>query len=343
MTRLYTLAFSLLTLLLIAFSYLAVIFPSKPLNAESFYTYVPIPEGASVKTVIQELKARNIMSAYQAPLFYGYIRYKGLQKGIQAGEYVLPMNITPAQLLQKFNRGDVIVHAFTITEGMTFAQMMRAMQFHPAIKKTLWGKSEQEMMNLLGEQGMVAEGLFFPDTYYFKGNTTDKTLLLRARKTMINKLDDAWQKRDLNIVLKTPYEALILASIIEKETGSDQERERISGVFQRRLLKNMRLQADPTVVYGLKNMDNGQITKAHLQAADNLYNTYRHGGLPPGPIALPSLRSIIAALHPDKSEALYFVARGDGTHVFSNTLVEHNRAVAQYLQRMSNHEPPKDP
>ncbi len=343
MARLHILVFSLLTLLLMAFSYLLVIFPSQPLNTQTSCTYVAIPEGASVKTIIQELKTRNVMSAYQASLFYGYIRYKGLQKNIQAGDYVLPMNITPAQLLQKFNRGDVIVHAFTITEGMTFAQMMRAMQFHPAIKKTLWGKSDQEIMKLLGEQDVASEGLFFPDTYYFKGNTTDKTLLLRARKTMIQKLNDAWQKRDLNIVLKTPYEALILASIIEKETGCDQEREQISGVFQRRLLKNMRLQADPTVIYGLKNIENGRITKAHLQAADNPYNTYRHNGLPPGPIALPSLRSIIAALHPDKSEALYFVAKGDGTHVFSNTLIEHNQAVAQYLQRNSNHESPKEP
>ncbi|HRE30458.1 MAG TPA: endolytic transglycosylase MltG, partial [Candidatus Berkiella sp.] len=247
----------------------------------------------------------------------------------------------PAQLLQKWVKGDVIIHFFTVTEGMTFAQMMRAMQFHPAIKKTLWGQSEQQIMQSLGENGLIAEGLFFPDTYYFKANTTDKTLLLRARKIMSTKLNEAWQKRDLNIAIKTPYEALILASIIEKETGRDEEREKISGVFQRRLQKNMRLQADPTVVYGLKETYNGKITKEHLQSSDNLYNTYRHAGLPPSPIALPGLRSIEAVLHPDKSEALYFVAKGDGTHIFSKTLSEHNQAVAQYLQRMSNHELPQ--
>lgn len=334
------------SLLLLAFSYVAFFFPFKPLNTNSSSLYFQITEGSSVRTIISQLQEHQVIRSYEAPFFYAYIKLKGLHKGIQAGEYVFPRNITPAQLLHKFIKGDVIIHSFTVTEGMTFSQMLRAMQFHPAIKKTLWGKSPDEIMQLLGESGSP-EGLFFPDTYYFKAKTTDKILLLRARKTMSDKLAKAWQNRDINIVIKSPYEALILASIIEKETGSDFEREKISGVFQRRMLKNMRLQADPTVVYGLQNLYSGHITKENLQS-DNPYNTYRHAGLPPGPIALPGMKSIEAALHPDKSEALYFVAKGDGTHVFSNTLPEHNQAVARYIAtlqdaRISTNESKREP
>lgn len=341
MARLKYLGITFFLLLLLAFSYVAILFPSKPLSTNASSVYFQIMEGSSVRTIISALEERNIIRAYEVPFFYAYIKLKGLHKGIQAGEYVFARNITPAQLLNKWVTGDVIIHSFTVTEGMTFAQMLRAMQFHPAIKKTLWGKSDNEIMQLLGENGMP-EGLFFPDTYYFKAKTTDKTLLLRARKTMNDKLAKAWQNRDINIVIKSPYEALILASIIEKETGNDSERELISGVFQRRMLKNMRLQADPTVVYGLERYT-GRITKENLQSAENPYNTYRHAGLPPGPIALPGIKSIEAALHPDKGEALYFVARGDGTHVFSNTLPEHNQAVAQYMSRMSTNESKREP
>jgi len=340
MASLKYLGITFLSLSLLAFAYMVILFPAKPLNTNAIPVYFQIAEGASVRTIISQLQERDIIRPFEVPFFYGYIKLKGSQKGIQAGEYVFPLNITPAQLLQKWVKGDVIIHSFMVTEGMTFAQMMRAMQFHPAIKKTLWGKSDDEVMQLLGESGS-AEGLFFPDTYYFKAKTTDKTLLTRARKTMNDKLANAWQHRDRTIVVKSPYQALILASIIEKETGSDSEREKISGVFQRRIIKNMRLQADPTVVYGLENYS-GRITKENLQS-ENPYNTYRHAGLPPGPIALPGIKSIEAALHPDKGDALYFVAKGDGTHVFSNTLLEHNQAVAQYIQRMSTHESKREP
>lgn len=341
MASLKYLGITFFSLLLLGFSYMAVIFPGMPLNVNNTFVYFQIAEGASVRSIISQLQEREIIRSYEVPFLYGYIKIKGLQKGIKAGEYVFPLNITPAQLLHKWVKGDVIIHSFTVTEGMTFGQMMRAMQFHPAIKKTLWGKSDDEIMQSLAETGSP-EGLFFPDTYYFKAKTTDKTLLMQSRKTMNEKLANAWKNRDVNIVIKSPYEALILASIIEKETGSDSEREQVSGVFQRRLQKNMRLQADPTVVYGLQNAYNGHITKANLQA-QNPYNTYRNNGLPPGPIALPGIKSIEAALHPDKGEALYFVAKGDGTHVFSNTLPEHNQAVAQYMQRMSHNESKREP
>lgn len=342
MARLKYLAITFLALSLLAFSYMAWVFPNKPLNTNRQAVFFQINEGSSVRTIISGLQEKGFIHVYDEPLFYAYIKLKGLQRGIQAGEYVFPLNITPAQLLNKWVKGDCIIHAFTVTEGMTFGQMMRAMQFHPAIKKTLWGKQEAEIMPLLGESGLP-EGLFFPDTYYFKANTTDKTLLMRARKTMTMKLEKAWQQRDQNIMIKSPFEALTLASIIEKEAGNDQERTQISGVFQRRMLKNMRLQADPTVIYGLKNAYMGSITKENLQSENNPYNTYRHAGLPPGPIALPGIKSIEAALHPDKSDTLYFVAKGDGTHSFSNTLEEHNQAVAQYRERMSQHEPKREP
>jgi UPF0755 protein len=335
MARLKYLAIASVSLLLLAFSYVAIFFPFKPLNANSSLIYFQITQGSSVRTILSQLEDSQVIRPFEAPLFYAYIKLKGSHKGIQAGEYVFPRNITPAQLLDKFIKGDVIIHSFTVTEGMTFSQMLRAMQFHPAIKKTLWGKSPDEIMRELGESGSP-EGLFFPDTYHFKAKTTDKTLLLRARRTMDEKLTKAWQNRDKDIVLKSPYEALILASIIEKETGSDFEREKVSGVFQRRMLKNIRLQADPTVVYGLQDLYRGRITKENLQSVENPYNTYRHAGLPPGPIALPGIKSIEAALHPDKSEALYFVAKGDGTHVFSNTLLEHNQAVARYIATLQD-------
>ncbi|MGE3317678.1 MAG: endolytic transglycosylase MltG [Candidatus Berkiella sp.] len=339
MTGLKYLCITLLTLSLLAFSYMMFLFPNQPLNANKANVFFQIQEGSTVKSIISQLEEQHIIRTVDAPFFYGYIKLKGLQKGIQAGEYVFPLNMTPVQLLQKFIKGDGIIHSLTVTEGMTFAQMLRAMQFHPAIKKTLWGKEASDIMLLLGETGSP-EGLFFPDTYHFKARTTDKTLLLRARKTMVNKLANAWERRDRNIVIQSPYEALILASIIEKETGSDNEREKISGVFQRRIQKKMRLQADPTVVYGIKDY-NGRITKEDLLSL-NPYNTYRHAGLPPSPIALPGIKSIEAALHPDKSEALYFVSKGDGTHIFSNTLEEHNQAVAQYI-RISSREPKREP
>jgi len=340
MALLKYLGITFLALFLLASSYMVFLFPKQPLNPNTGNVYFQIQEGSTVRSIILRLEEQHIIRAVDVPFFYGYIKLKGLQKSIQAGEYVFSLNVTPAELLQKFIKGDGVTHSLTVTEGMTFAQMLRAMQFHPAIKKTLWGKQDHEIMMLLGETGS-AEGQFFPDTYYFKARTTDKALLMRARKAMANKLTHAWEHRDLNIAIKSPYEALILASIIEKETGSDSERQKVSGVFQRRMQKNMRLQADPTVVYGLQNY-NGQITKEDLQSG-NPYNTYRHKGLPPGPISLPGIKSIEAALHPDNSEALYFVAKGDGTHVFSNTLEEHNQAVAQYMQRMSNNESKREP
>jgi UPF0755 protein len=245
------------------------------------------------------------------------------------------MDTTPRALLEKMIKGQVVQYAIAFPEGGTFTQLLTILAAHPALQKTLPTKSPSEIMGLLGEPTLYPEGLFFPDTYYFTADMSDMDLLRRARKTMEDKLTQAWEKRDPNIRLNTPYEALILASIIEKETGHPEERFLVSGVFQRRLEKNMRLQADPTVIYGVRETFSHRLTREQLKQ-DTPYNTYMHKGLPPTPIALPSLKAIEAALHPASGAALYFVAKPDGTHYFSATLKEHNEAVAKYQRGSAN-------
>lgn len=304
-------------------------FPSLPLHFDSQnITYILTP-GTSVKGMLRQLRQQGILQAWQAPLFYAFIYYHGAERQLKAGEYAFPLNITPEQLLHKLLKGDVVQHAITFAEGVTFHQALALLWHHPAIKKTLQDTSPVKIMELLGEPGLCAEGLFFPATYYFTRNTSDFDVLQRARQAMQQRLWTAWEARDQDIILKTPYEALILASIIEKESALAQERPLISGVFHRRLANHMRLQADPTVIYGVREYFQGDITREMLKQ-DTPYNTYLHKGLPPTPIALPGLASIVAALHPDKGNALYFVAKGDGSHYFSAQLSEHNQAVNTY-------------
>jgi UPF0755 protein len=234
-------------------------------------------------------------------------------------------------LVAKFINGDVIIHTLTFLEGTTFNDALALMAQNASLKHTLVGKTQDELIAILANGNTSLEGLFFPDTYHFTANLSDVALLKKASTVMQSKLNAAWESRDPDIILKSPYEALILASIIEKETSLDDERSLVSGVFQRRLAKNMRLQADPTVAYGLGKDLVGSLKSAHLKQ-DTPYNTYLHKGLPPTPIALPSMKSIQAALHPDKGNALYFVAIGNGRHQFSENLDEHNLAVARYRQ-----------
>lgn len=254
----------------------------------------------------------------QSFLFQIWIRSQGTGKKIQAGEYRFTKNITPRALMQKWLKGDVVLYSVTIPEGVTLQTFVNVLNNHPKTKKT--------SLNL---DLMANEGLYYPDTYYFPLNTPPDLILKKAHITMQHKLEKAWETRSSAVSLHTPYEALILASIIEKETAKDFEKPIISGVFQRRLAKKMRLQADPTVIYGLQASFNGNITKADLRNPTP-YNTYTNIGLPPTPIALPGMRSIEAALHPDESDYLYFVGKGDGTHHFSATLQEHNEAVKKY-------------
>lgn len=280
---------------------------------------IEIYPGSSVKVILKQLRSQGILSFYQSFLFRLYIALQHAQKKIQAGEYYIANDITPETLLQKWINGEVILYSITFPEGITLKLALSILEKHPKIK--------QSAIIFTSEK----EGIYYPETYSFPANTSKEAILKMAQSMMENKLANAWSRRDPCVVLKTPYEALILASIIEKETSNEQEKKIISGIFQRRLAKKMRLQADPTVVYGLPFF-NGNLTKKDLQNPTP-YNTYVNFGLPPTPIAWPGMSSIEAALNPDKSDYLYFVAKGEGTHHFSATLQEHNKAVKQYIQK----------
>lgn len=262
-------------------------------------------------------------------LFILLAKVKGVETRVRAGEYQIESGMTADDLLEKFTQGSAIQYSFTVIEGWSFRQMLAAIAEDPVIEHTLQGKSNQEIMALIGHPELHPEGMFFPDTYRFPKGTSDLDFLQRAFQVMQNHLTREWDQRDEDLPLKSKYDALILASIIEKETGAGFERPLISGVFIRRLKKNMRLQTDPTIIYGLGEEFDGDIRFRDLKK-DTPYNTYLHAGLTPTPIALPGLEAIRAALHPAKTDALYFVSKGDGTHHFSATLDEHNTAVRRY-------------
>lgn len=260
---------------------------------------------------------------------------------IQAGEYEVGPQLTPLSLLEKLARGQVIQHRFTLVEGWTVHEMRLALAQDPVLEPTLAGVPDDELLASIGIEvpiegatGQVSpEGLFLPETYHFTRGTTDAQLLRRAHDALRQALQDAWSTREAALPLASPYEALVLASIVEKETGLPEERAEVAGVFVRRLKLGMRLQTDPTVIYGLGPGFTGPLLRRHLEA-DTPHNTYTRAGLPPTPIALPGRASINAALNPAPGDTLYFVARGTGGHVFSRTLQEHNRAVAEYRRRM---------
>ena len=255
---------------------------------------------------------------------------------LKAGEYVISPGTTPRQLLDQFVIGKVKQYGLTIIEGWTFAQLMETIGNNTILTHTLNAADNSSVMSALGYPELSPEGQFFPDTYYFPRGTTDLDFLQRANHAQQEILAQEWEQRAENLPYKTPYEALIMASLIEKETGLTEERAEIAGVFVRRLQKGMKLQTDPTVIYAMgKNFD-GNLRRQDL-TIDSPYNTYVYTGLPPTPIALPGRDAIHAALHPADNNTLYFVARGDGSHHFSETLNEHNKAVARYqLDRKSN-------
>jgi UPF0755 protein len=248
---------------------------------------------------------------------------------LKAGNYTLNKNISPYQLLLSLNHGKATQGSVTFIEGRTFTQMREKIKRNDALKQTTAMLSESEILKLMGSDYGVAEGLFFPDTFYFDRNTSDTVILQRSYDAMQSKLSKAWAGREAGLPYKNSYQALIMASIIEKETGKAGERAMIAGVFINRLRIGMRLQTDPTVIYGMGAQYKGNIRKKDL-LADTPYNTYTRNGLPPTPIAMPGFAAIDAALHPAKTKALYFVGKGDGSHAFSNNLVEHNRAVVRY-------------
>lgn len=292
-----------------------------------------VEQGASVRTVLNRLvDLGNVANARRAEI---YLRLHGRRLNIKAGHYEIPPHASAADVFDLLESGKVVLEQLTIVEGSTFADLRKALDRHEGIVSSLRGKSDAEVMIAIGRAGEHPEGRFFPDTYRFAAGTTDVELLKLAYRQMEQVLEAAWAQRREGLPIQTPYEALILASIVEKETGLASERPRIAGVFTTRLRKGMRLQSDPTVIYGIGEKYDGDIRKRDL-LTDTLYNTYTRPGLPPTPIALPGKDSIMAVVNPDETGDLYFVAtgEGDGAHYFSATLEEHNAAVRRYLERL---------
>lgn len=288
---------------------------------------VVIERGQSVRTIAQQLLQQKIIN--NSDYFYLYARLSGNASKIQAGEYLLNGALTPEQLLQIFMSGREKQYSFTIVEGWSVAQLLQNIAAVSQLRHLI---TDVELENLLPQLELGdshPEGMFMPDTYFFPRDYSDKELLQRAYKAMQDYLQEQWPQRDPNLPLQSAYEALILASIVEKESGKASERKQIAGVFTRRLQKNMRLQTDPTVIYGMGSRYDGNIRRSDLRT-DTPYNTYTRMGLPPTPIALAGRDAILAALHPQPGKSLYFVSKGDGSHYFSDTLEQHNSAVRRY-------------
>lgn len=303
-------------------------FADYPLDLGSESKIYDVERGATVSRIARDLVS---MGALSRPPQYlvALARYEKHAARIKAGEYRLEPGLSSRGLLQLLTSGRVLQHSLTVLEGWTFAELLDAVSRHPILEPTLAGLEPAQAFAQLGFTEQSPEGRFLSDTYYFPRGTTDVEFLLRGIEAMDRVLAQEWEKRAEGLPLKTPYEALILASIVEKETGLDKERPEISGVFTRRLLRGMRLQTDPTVIYGMGAAFDGNLRRRDLRA-DTPYNTYTRKGLPPTPIALPGRASIVAALHPELGETLFFVARGDGSHQFSTTLEEHNQAVRKF-------------
>lgn len=297
-------------------------------------TFVVAP-GEGLSVVAQRLATAGILD--QPRLLSAFGRYTNKAARVRAGEYRLEPGTTPEALLEQFVQGRVVLHAVTFVEGWTFAQALAALQAQPFVERTLDGPADAALMAKLGSPGVHPEGQLFPDTYLVARGTTDLDVLRLAHGRLREELARAWAARAQGLPLASAYEALILASIVEKETGAPEERPRIAGVFVNRLRQGMRLQTDPTVIYGIGSAYDGNIRRRDL-TTDTPYNTYTRAGLPPTPIALSGRAALEAATQPATTDALYFVATGagDGRHVFSRTLEEHNAAVARYLARLRN-------
>jgi UPF0755 protein len=297
-----------------------------PLFNNIHYT---VESNATLSEVAKDLMAKGLLDYPTALAWVNLARFQKRAHLIKAGEYQVPVGTTPQQLLDIMISGKTIQHTLTIPEGWNFHQLMTAVHAHPQLVQTLKGLSDDVIMVKLGWPKQHPEGRFYPDTYLFPTGTTDVEFLQRAYKMMQTKLAAVWQQRNQDLPLKTPDEALVLASLIEKETAAAEERPLIAGVFIRRLKKNMLLQTDPTVIYALgKNFD-GNIRKQDLKTISP-YNTYINKGLPPTPIAMPGKSALEAAVNPAPGEELFFVAKGDGSHHFSKTYEEHECAVIEY-------------
>lgn len=302
------------------FAYKPLAIPNPPLQ-------ISVTPGTSLKALSAQFRKAGVLEDEMRFRILG--RLTGYDSRIQAGTYTLDRPLSPMDLYGKMVRGEVTQAAVLLVEGWNIREVRQELARNRHLEHRLADMTDAEMLAAIGAPEKHPEGLFFPDTYFFSPNSPDTDVLRRAYQLQQQKLQAAWESRAPGLPYKTPYEALIMASIIEKETGAPEERPLIAAVFINRLRIGMRLQTDPTVIYGLGAKFDGNLRKADLQR-DTPYNTYTRGGLPPTPIAMPGEEAIKAALNPAESKALYFVARGDGTHYFSATLNEHNRAVNQY-------------
>lgn len=303
---------------------------SKPIELPIVPYEFSIEQGSSVKTIASQLANAGVLP--DAWSFVLLSRLMGVATSLKAGDYEITASISPFQLLQRITKGDSSQSEIRFIEGWTFSQLRRILDEHSALRHQTTHLSNGEILRLIGATETAAEGLFFPDTYFFARGSSDVAVLKRAYRAMRNHMDIAWAQRAVNLPLKDPYEALILASIIEKETGREDDRRMVAAVFINRLRSRMLLQTDPTVIYGLGDKFDGNLRKKDL-LSDQEYNTYTRPGLPPTPIALPGLASIRAALNPATTDALYFVAKGNGESHFSSSLSDHNQAVSKYQKR----------
>lgn len=303
-------------------------FAGTPLAIEAAPLVFVVKPGSTIRTVSRQLVEERVIGEPWS--FMIMARLTGRAADLKAGNYQFASGITPFQLFDMITSGDVTQVGITFIEGWTFRQMREELNRHEGIQHFSMGLTDSEILQRIGAAEKYPEGLFFPDTYYFADGMTDLDILKRAYQAMQQKLASAWQNRDPRVPYATPYDALIMASIVEKETGKGEERPMIARVFLDRLKIGMRLQTDPAVIYGLGEHFDGNLRKKDL-LEDTPYNTYTRAGLPPTPIANPGLAAIEATLNPDPRRGyLYFVGKGDGSHVFSKTLDEHNRAVARY-------------
>jgi UPF0755 protein len=298
-----------------------------PLAVRALPAEVEIPKGANFRGVAAALEKAGIDVG--RPKFEWLARARGRARDVKAGVYVIAEAPTPLQLLDKLTRGDVMQAQVTLVEGWTFGQFRAALDSSPDLRHDTKGLGDAEILQRLQLSEQHPEGLFFPDTYLFARGSSDVAVLRSAYRAMQRHLAAEWEARDPNAPYRSPYDALIMASIIEKETGLASERDQIGGVLVNRLRIGMRLQVDPTIIYGLGDSFDGNLKKRHL-LEDGPYNTYTRAGLPPTPIAMPGLASLRAALRPAKTDAMYYVSRGDGSSQFSRNIGEHNRAVTRY-------------
>lgn len=306
-----------------------------PLNLPADGLVLMVQPGDSLRSVANRLRDQGVLP--HPELLVAWARYHGLDARIRRGEYRLVFGLDARSLLELLVSGRVIQYQVTLPEGIVLSRALAILAAEPALEAVLDGTDDPRLLQLVAPQE-APEGLFLPESYRYERGASDLSILHRAHRALLQALATEWEQRAPDLPYATPYEALIMASIIERETGVPEEREEIAGVFVRRLQLGMRLQTDPTIIYGLGETFDGNLRRRHLRDAENLFNTYRHDGLPPTPIALPGAAAIHAALQPAAGDSLFFVARGDGTHEFNATLEGHERAVRKYqLQRRDDY------